>query len=170
MAPPERVRVKVSLVIEGEVPDNVSFYVESSAGGSIICATDAGVIILAGYPEDRGANEAEIRAPEGEPFDKILKIQGAALSQETVSEGSEATYSFGREERATPVPGDGDKDFNADGGVNTVGGQLAAEISDAARVPAAGAGEPGLPVTGGSPLLPLALLLVAGFLVHRLLR
>ncbi len=177
----ERVRVEISLVIEGEAPEDVSFYVESSAGGEVICTTDADVIAQAGYPECRsGANEVEIPAPEGEPFDyRILKSQGAALSQETVSEGSEtasdslvieATYSFDREERATPVPGGGDKDLNADGVVNTADGQLAAEVSDAARITAASSGQPVLPVTGGPPLLPLALLLAAGLLAHRLVR
>lgn len=62
-------------------------------------------------------------------------------------------------------PGGGGKDLNADGAVNADDGQLAAEISDAARTTAAG--QPVLPVTGRSPLLPL--LLVAGLLAHRLL-
>jgi hypothetical protein len=67
---------------------------------------------------------------------KILKSQGAALSQEIVSESSKIAAdglvssrppTRSREERVTPVPGDGDKDFNADVGVNVVDGQFAAE-------------------------------------------
>lgn len=178
----ERVGVDVSLVIEGEMPENVSFYVESSAGGGVICTTDADVIRQAGYPECRsGTNEAEIPAPKGEVFDyKILKSQGAALSQETVSEGSEvaaeglvveASYSFDGEESTAPGTGEG-KDLNADGAVNAADGQLAAAISDAARATAEGTGQPVLPVTGGPPILPLAvtLLLTSGLLARHVLR
>ena len=51
---------------------------------------------------------------------------------------------------------------------DTADGQLAAEISDAARITAAAAGQPVLPATGGPPLLPL--LLTLGLLAYRLLR
>ncbi len=48
------------------------------------------------------------------------------------------------------------------------GGQPAAETSDAARITAAGAGQPVLPATGEPPLLPL--LLALSLLAYRLLR
>jgi hypothetical protein len=60
------------------------------------------------------------------------------------------------------------KDLNADGMADAADGQLAAEISDAARITAAGASQPVLPATGGPPLLPP--LLTLGLLAYRLLR
>ncbi len=60
----EEVTLGFELTIEGAVPPNHSFYVESSAGpGGVICATDADVLKQVGYPECRGggeANEAEL--------------------------------------------------------------------------------------------------------------
>ena len=169
----EEVTVEFALTISGEIPDNLSFYVESSTGpGGVICTTDADVIEQAGYPECRGGGEVnkfELAVPAGETFNyRILKSQGVELSQEVVSEGSEvateglvinAFYSRG-------------VDLNGDGVVNEADGEVAAATSDAAIDAARSSGERTLPVTSG-PALPLLLatfLLAAGFLTHRALR
>jgi len=96
------------LVVEGEVPQDFSFYVEDSQGtGGVICTTDEDVLSEASYPECRGggaANEVEFPVGTDQPFDyRILGSRGVELSQRVVSEGSltptgdfvvDASYSF----------------------------------------------------------------------------
>lgn len=96
------------LVIEGEVPEDYSFYAEANIGngGEVICTTDDRMVGL-GYPECQGGgavNEVPFVAPEGQEIEyRLLGSQGAGLSQTVVSAGTvaaaeglriEAAYAF----------------------------------------------------------------------------
>lgn len=96
------------LVLEGEVPEDYSFYAEANIGngGEVICTTDAEMVGL-GYPECAGGgavNEVPFVAPEGHDIQyRVLGSRGAELSQEVISEGStvaaegmriDASYAF----------------------------------------------------------------------------
>jgi hypothetical protein len=166
--PGEEANVVFELSIEGEVPENYSFYVESSVGdGGVICTTDATVVEEAGYPECRSddINRAEVPITAGEPFDyRILRSRGTALSSFVLDEGSEvaedglvieASYSTAND------PANGE-DINDDGVINEADGELAARTSDAADA-ATGSDEAVLPDTGGR-ILPWSLCLSAAVL------
>ncbi len=156
--------VVFKLSIEGEVPEDYSFYVESSTSdGGVICTTDATVVEEAGYSECRpdAINTAEIPLPAGEPFDyRVLRSRGTELSSFVLDEGSEvaedglvieASYSSAND------PANGE-DINEDGTINEADGELATRTSEAADA-ATGPDEAVLPDTGGarpSPLLCLA--------------
>ena len=83
----------VGLTIDGEIPEDVSFYVEANIGngGEVICTTDAELVGL-GYAECQGGgavNEVPFVAPDGGNIQyRILGSRGAELSQTVVSEGS----------------------------------------------------------------------------------
>ena len=172
--------VAFELTVEGEVPKNVSFYVESSAGpGGVICTTDGAANEQGGYPRCEGdgrVNRAEISVPAGEPFDyRILTSRGAETSRSVVAESSEvaesglvieASYSF-----AGAPPGG--QDINGDGAVDAADGEFAAQVSDAAKDDVDPSGGRALPVTGGAALAILlagSALAGAGFLAHRTVR
>ncbi len=167
-APGEEATVVFELSIEGEVPENYSFYVESSVGeGGVICTTDATVVEEAGYPECRSdaINKAEVPIIAGKPFDyRILRSRGTELSSFVLDEGSEvaedglviqASYSTAND------PANGE-DVNDDGAINEADGELAARTSDAADA-ATGSDEAVLPDTGGR-ILPWSLFLPAAVL------
>ena len=167
-APEAEAKVTFELSIEGEVPADYSFYVESSVGdGGVICTTDANVVEEAGYPECRpdAVNTLEIPLPAGEPFDyRILRSRGTELSSFVLDEGSEVAgdglvirTSFS----AANDPTNGE-DINDDGSVNEADGELAARTSDAADA-ATGPDEAVLPDTGGR-ILPWSLCLAAATL------
>jgi hypothetical protein len=99
------------LTLEGEVPEDFSFYAEANigSGGEVICTTDADMIGV-GYPECVGGgavNEVSFVAPDGQNIQyRILGSQGAELSQKVISEGTavaaegvriDASYTFGPE-------------------------------------------------------------------------
>jgi hypothetical protein len=99
------------LTLEGEVPENFSFYAEANigSGGEVICTTDAEMVGV-GYPECVGGgavNEVSFVAPEGQNIQyRVLGSQGVELSQKVISEGSavaaegvriDASYAFGPE-------------------------------------------------------------------------
>ena len=170
--------VVFELSIEGEVPEDYSFYVESSVGdGGVICTTDATVVEEADYPECRpdATNAVELPLPEAEPFDyRVLRSRGTELSSFVLSEGSEvaedglvveSSYSTAND------PANGE-DINEDGAINEADGELATRTSDAADA-ATSPDEAVLPDTGGarpSPFLFLAVsltALVAGHLIRR---
>ncbi|QIN79852.1 hypothetical protein GBA65_16420 [Rubrobacter marinus] len=153
----EEATVVFELSIEGEVPEDYSFYVESSVGdGGVICTTDATVVEEAGYPECRpdAVNTAEVPFPAGEPFDyRVLRSRGTELSSFVLDEGSEvsedglvieASYS------AANDPANGE-DINEDGVINEADGELASQTSEAADA-ATRPDEAVLPDTGGPPL------------------
>lgn len=157
-APETEATVIFELSIDGEVPKDYSFYVESSVGdGGVICTTDATVVEEAGYPECRpdAVNMLEISLPAGEPFDyRVLRSRGTELSSFALDEGSEiaedglviqASFS------AANDPANGE-DINEDGMINEADGELAAQTSDAADA-ATGPDEAVLPDTGGRNLL-----------------
>ena len=157
--------VVFELSIEGEVPEDYSFYVENSVGeGGVICTTDANVVEEAGYPECRpgDANKAEIPLPAGEPFDyRVLRSRGTELSSFVLNEGSEvaeeglvveSSYSTAND------PANGE-DINEDGAINEADGELATQTSDAADAQTS-PDEAVLPDTGGARL-PTFLLLAA---------
>lgn len=169
--------VAFEVTIEGEVPENVSFYVESDAvPGGVICTTDAAANEQAGYPECRGGGETErleVLITSGEEFDyRMLTSQGSELSQSVVAEGSEvaedglvveATYSF-------QAPNG--EDVNGDGVVDEADDELAAQISDDAQSGIDPDKNP-LPITGGAALLVLLAgsgLAAAGYAAHRATR
>lgn len=165
--------VVFELSIEGEVPENYSFYVESSVGaGGVICTTDATVVEEAGYPECRSdaINRAEVPIIEGEPFDyRIIRSRGTELSSFVLDEGSDvaedglviaASYSTAND------PANGE-DVNDDGTINEADGELAARTSDAADA-ATGPDDAVLPDTGGR-ILPWSLCLPAAMLGAALL-
>ena len=147
--------VVFELSIEGEVPEDYSFYVESSVGdGGVICTTDANVVEEAGYPECRSdaTNTVEIPLPTGEPFDyRVLRSRGTELSSFVLNEGSEvaedglvveSSYSTAND------PANGE-DLNEDGTINEADGELATRTSEAADA-ATGPDEAVLPDTGGA--------------------
>lgn len=185
----EKVNGTFRLTLNGEAPENVSFWVETGAGGEggVICTTDA-AMVETGIDEcrDGGAvNEMTYAAPaDGDIEYRIVGSQGAELSREVIAEGStvaeegfvvEASYTFsdepvgGEPEGTTPdedngAAGDqyGDESGNADGN-NDSGDKNNKKGSEAS---------PGvLPDTGGaSPTVVVgALLLMAagGFLAYR---
>ena len=152
--PAREASVAFELSIEGEVPDDYSFYVESSAGdGGVICTTDASVVEEAGYPECRpdAVNTARIPLPAGEPFDyRVLRSRGTELSSLVLDEGSEvaedgtvvrASYSAAND----PVNGE---DVNEDGDTDEADGEFAARTSEAADA-ATDPDDAVLPDTGG---------------------
>lgn len=153
----EKTSVVFKLSIEGEVPEDYSFYVESSVGdGGVICTTDATVVEEADYPECRSdaVNTLKLPIPDGEPFDyRVLRSRGTELSSFTLDEGSEiakdglvieASFSAAND----PTNGE---DVNDDGDINEADGELAARTSDAADA-ATGPDEAVLPDTGGQSL------------------
>ena len=175
-ADPAEAMVAFELTLGGEVPENVSFYVESTSGpGGVICTTDAAANEEAGYPrcESGGEiNRAEFPMPAGTPFDyRVLTSQGSELSQSVVAEGSVAAAETGLV-LAIAFSFDGE-DLNEDGVVDAADSELAAQVSDAAkRQVDAEQGRP-LPITGGAALAALlagSALAGAGFLVHRRFR
>ncbi len=172
--------VAFELSIEGEVPKNVSFYVESTSGpGGVICTTDGAANEQAGYPEcegNGGVNRAELSMPAGEPFDyRVLQSRGSELSRSVVAEGSEvaedglvieASYSFADDPS-------GGEDVNGDGAVNEADAELAARISDEARRSIDPEQGRPLPITGGVALAVLlagSTLAALGFLARRTMR
>lgn len=98
------------LTLNGEAPENFSFWVESNVGdGGVICTTDA-AMVGTGIPEckDGGeVNEMSYSVPSGSTLDyRIVGSQGVELSQEVVAEGSQvvgqgfvvdASYTFSGE-------------------------------------------------------------------------
>lgn len=176
----EEVRVVFELSIEGEVPEDYSFYVESSVGdGGVICTTDAAVVEEAGYPECRSdaVNTLSVPIPAGEPFGyRVLRSRGTELSSFVLDEGSEVakdglairvSYSTAND------PANGE-DVNDDGTINEADGELAARTSDAADA-ATGPDEAVLPATGGQnlpwiPFLAAAVLAAFSIVVLRIRR
>ncbi len=159
----EEVNVVFRLSIQGEVPEDYSFYVENSVGdGGVICTTDATVVEEAGYPECRpdATNQVEIPLPAGEPFDyRILRSRGTELSSFVLDEGFEVaeaglvvetSYSTAND----PVNGE---DVNEDGATNEADGEFASQTSEAADA-ATNSEDAVLPDTGGpSPLWSIGL-------------
>ena len=154
---PEAANVTFELSIQGEVPEDYSFYVESSVGdGGVICTTDATIVEEAGYPEclPDAVNTLETSVPAGESFDyRVLRSRGTELSSFVLDEGSEIAKdglvvrsSFS----AANDPANGE-DANDDGTINEADGEFAARTSDAADA-ATGSDEAVLPDTGGSNL------------------
>jgi hypothetical protein len=186
------------LVVEGELPEDFSFYVEDSTGtGGVICTTDGDAIETAGYPECRdggAANETEIPVPAGRSFDyRILASRGVELSQQVVDEGSlsptgdftvNATYDAAEAgDQYAPETGedqyDGsdpdssapeEPDLNGDGVVDEADGEHAARVSERGDRATDDEEDPVLPDTGGHlpPLLLVAGGLLGGLLVARL--
>jgi hypothetical protein len=181
------------LVVEGEVPEDFSFYVEDSQGtGGVICTTDKDVLSEANYPECRGGgatNEVEFPVGTGQPLDyRILGSRGVELSQRVVSEGSltptddfvvDASYSFEgdpvlgspTEDQYDPADPDAstpeapeEPDLNGDGAVDAADERYAARVSTRADRATDGGGEPVLPDTGGNPVPVSALLLAFALL------
>jgi len=175
-ADPAEAMVAFELTLGGEVPENVSFYVESTSGpGGVICTTDAAANEEAGYPrcESGGEiNRAEFPMPAGAPFDyRVLTSQGSELSQSVVDEGSVAAAETGLV-LAIAYSFDGE-DLNEDGVVDAADSELAVQVSDAAkRQVDPEQGRP-LPVTGGAALAALlagSALAAAGSLAYRRFR
>jgi len=175
-ADPAEAMVAFELTLGGEVPENVSFYVESTSGpGGVICTTDAAANEEAGYPrcESGGEiNRAEFPMPAGAPFDyRVLTSQGSELSQSVVDEGSVAAAETGLV-LAIAFSFDGE-DLNEDGVVDAADSELAVQVSDAAkRQVDPEQGRP-LPVTGGAALAALlagSALAAAGSLAYRRFR
>ena len=170
----EETSVNFELLIEGEVPEDYSFYVETSVGdGGVICTTDSAVVQEAGYPECRpdAINTVKLPLPDGETFNyRVLRSRGTELSSFVLAEGSEvaedgltieAFYSAAND----PVNGE---DINEDGTTNEADGELAAGTSEAADA-ATASDEAVLPETGGpapSGSIALAAVLLI-FLVRR---
>lgn len=166
--PEAAANIVFELSIEGEVPEDYSFYVESSVGdGGVICTTDATVVEEADYPECRpdAVNTLETPIPTGESFDyRVLRSRGTELSSFVLDEGSEiaedglvirASFSTAND----PASGE---DINDDGAINEADGELAARTSDTADA-ATGSDEAVLPDTGGQ-ILPRSLCLAAATL------
>jgi hypothetical protein len=175
-ADPAEAMVAFELTLGGEVPENVSFYVESTSGpGGVICTTDAAANEEAGYPrcESGGEiNRAEFPMPAGAPFDyRVLTSQGSELAQSVVDEGSVAAAETGLV-LAIAYSFDGE-DLNEDGVVDAADSELAVQVSDAAkRQVDPKQGRP-LPVTGGAALAALlagSALAAAGSLAYRRFR
>ena len=176
-APDEEASVTFELSIEGEVPDDFSFYVENSVGeGGVICTTDAAVVEEADYPECRpdASNTADLPLPDGETFNyRVLRSRGTELSSLVLDEGSEVaedglTIKTSYSAANDPVNGE---DVNEDGATNEADGELAAgtsEAADAATTP----DDAVLPDTGGPAppwgiglAVPVAVVLI--ILAHR---
>ncbi len=158
------------LTIEGEVPGNVSFYVEDDLGGGVICTTDA-AMVESGYPECAGGgavNELVFEAPAGEEFwYRIVGSRGVELSRFVVVEGS-ATAEEGLVVNAAYA-------FPASEGEDTVAAPVAEQYGqDAPGIPGGGSpsgapeARPGDP-TGGTGALPdtggVSVLLTGGALL-----
>lgn len=175
-ADPAEAMVAFELTLGGEVPEDVSFYVESTSGpGGVICTTDEAANEEAGYPgcEGGGAvNRAEFPMPAGAPFDyRVLTSQGSELSQSVVDEGSVAAAETGLV-LAFAYSFDGE-DLNEDGVVDTADSEQAAQVSNAAKEEVDPEQGRPLPITGGAALAALlagSALAAAGFLAHRRLR
>ena len=171
----EEANVVFELSIEGEVPEDYSFYVESSVGdGGVICTTDATVVEEAGYPECRpdAVNAAEVAIPAGESFDyRVLRSRGTELSSFALDEGSEVAedglvISTGYSAANDPINGE---DLNEDGATDEADAELAARTSEAADA-ATDSDEAVLPDTGGpAPLWGVAAF-VAALLAVRIRR
>jgi hypothetical protein len=175
-ADPAEAMVAFELTLGGEVPENVSFYVESTSGpGGVICTTDAAANEEAGYPrcESGGEiNRAEFPMPAGAPFDyRVLTSQGSELSQSVVDEGSVAAAETGLV-LAIAYSFDGE-DLNEDGVVDAADSELAVQVSDAAKRQVDPEHGRPLPVTGGAALAALlagSALAAAGSLAYRRFR
>lgn len=184
------------LTIDGEVPENYSFYVEmdQAIGGlAPICTTDA-EMVASGYTECVGGgavNELPFLVPQGATMHyRVLGSQGVGLSQEVVAEGDavaasdgfiiEASHAFTSE---TPESTDTPEDPGAAGDQYSY--EAPAEEVPAEKVPAPAAsnGEISevadlhggiLPDTGGASLALVAgaalILAAGGFLAYRLTR
>jgi len=147
------------LEIEGDLPEDFSFYVEDSQGtGGVICTTDEDVIAEGTYPECEdggGTNEVSFPVRGGEPFDyRVLASRGVELSQQVVLEDSlsptddftvDATYSI--------RPGDQYADDGPGGNGGAGGGQYDPEDPDSPGDPVpgndAGSGPPENPDLNG---------------------
>ncbi len=181
------------LTLNGTAPENVSFWVESSAPGveGVICTTDA-AMVASGIPEcqDGGAvNELALTAPAGGAVDyRVIGAQGSELSQETVAQGSmtseegfvmDASYTFsgdvigGEPEGTAPEDGGAAQTQYGD---ETKQPTVSTGEADGAQASTVSSGDPTggtgvLPDTGGAsiPLLAGAVLLLAsgGFLAYR---
>lgn len=175
-ADPAEAVVAFELALGGEVPENVSFYVESTSGpGGVICTTDAAANERSGYPACEGGgavNRAEFPMPAGAPFDyRVLVSQGSELSQSVVDEGSVTAAETGLV-LAVAYSFDGE-DLNEDGVVDAADGEQAARVSDAAKEQVDPEQGRPLPITGGAALAALlagSVLVAAGFFAHRGLR
>lgn len=175
-ADPAEATVAFELTLGGKVPENVSFYVESTSGpGGVICTTDAAASEETGHPRCEGGgavNRAEFPMPAGAPFDyRILVSQGSELSQSVVDRGSVAAAETGLV-LAFAYSFDG-VDLNDDGVVDAADSEQAAQVSNAAKEQVdPDQGRP-LPITGGAALVALlagSALAAAGFLAYRRLR
>lgn len=187
----EKVNGTFRLTLNGEAPENVSFWVETSADGEggVICTTDAAMVESGiNECEDGGAvNEMYYAAPAGGDVEyRIVGSQGAALSQQVIAEGStaaeegfviEASYTFSDEPVAGAPEGTGpdedaaeaqygDDSDNADTGDKDDKDGQSDEDKDSEAKPGV------LPDTGGASPTPAigALLLIAagGFLAYRI--
>lgn len=135
------------LTIEGEIPENYSFYVETDqaiGGLAPICTTDA-EMVASGYTECVGGgavNELPFLVPQGETMHyRVLGSQGVGLSQEVVAEGDavaetdgftiEASYAFASE---TPESTDTPEDPGA--ADDQYSDEASAEEAPAEEVPA----------------------------------
>lgn len=191
----EKVNGTFRLTLNGEAPENVSFWVETSADGEggVICTTDA-AMVESGVNEcrDGGAtNEMAYAAPAGGEVEyRIVGSQGAELSQEVVAKGSteaeegfvvEASYTFsdepvgGEPEGAAPDEDDGaaedqygddSDDANNDSGKDDEAGKASDDKASEAS--------PGvLPDTGGASLTlavgALLLMAAGGFVAYRVI-
>ena len=188
----ERAEGKFRLTLEGQAPENVSFWVESNIGdGGVICTTDA-AMVASGITkcQDGGAtNEMAYSAPAGSTLDyRIIGSQGVELSQEVVAEGSrvaengfivEASYTFSGEPIGDERPGTQPEDTTpaddetADGAagdqyedVSTGNDEASPDKGDSSA-----AIEGVLPDTGGSSMFLVAgaalLLAAGGFFAYR---
>lgn len=188
---------KFRLTLEGQAPENVSFWVESNVGdGGVICTTDAAMVEtgVTACRDGGEVNEMSYSVPAGSTFDyRIIGSQGAALSQEVVAEGSkvaeqgfvvDASYIFSGEpvggelsgtqpEDTTTTDGQADDetvDEAADDQYEDDSSGGSEESSDKGDSNAA-AGV--LPDTGGSSLVLVAgaalLLAAGGFLGYRMI-
>lgn len=177
------------VIIDGEVPENYSVYVETDAaigGQGPICTTDA-VMVDEGYAEcvgAGGANELRFYAPEGTPVNyRILGSQGNELSQEVIKEGSTIAKTGGLmiEARLT-FDGEGenseDDDESNDDSNNNDDSAASEQYEDDSSADGKSSGKGDdkasdgvLPDTGGSSLVLVAgaslLLAAGGFLGYR---
>ena len=117
------------LTLNGEVPDDFSFYVETDqaiGGLAPICTTDA-AMVAEGYTECVGGgavNELPFNVPQGATVQyRILGSQGTGLSQMVVAEGEtvaetdgftiDASHSFdGSPSEPTETPGTVDDQYS----------------------------------------------------------
>lgn len=177
------------LTLNGDAPENVSFWVESEAPGieGVICTTDA-AMVDSGVAEcrDGGAvNELAVTAPAGKSVDyRILGSRGAELSQSVISEGSvavgdgfvvDAAYTFDTSGGGAADAQYGGEDDGAAGNTDqdivedTVKGTPDTGTVADSHDPTGGTGL--LPDTGGTSLLAVmagaSLLIAGGFLAYR---